>query len=54
MTIEPKISGAVIPRRVFTQPGSDAVFSRPHVSCPYFPQHRTVAVAVCCASSTQL
>ena len=28
MTIEPKIPGAIIPRRVFTQPGSDSAAPR--------------------------
>ena len=35
MTIEPKIPGAVIPRRVFTQPGSRARIGRRHGQRPY-------------------
>ena len=41
MTVEPKIPGAVIPRRVFTQPGSDSAIGRCRLNVR-FTQKRTL------------
>src|SRR6188472_3542400 len=41
MTTEPKIPGAVIPRRVFTQPGSRQVIPAMSARCPVCPKADT-------------
>jgi len=43
MTIGPKIPGAVIPRRVFTQPGSEPVVLWSSTRFPLRSQNRTFA-----------
>ena len=41
VTVEPKILGAVIPRRGFTQPGSKAEATTLHGDVSFTPQKRT-------------
>ena len=51
VTVEPKIPGAVIPRRVFTQPGSSTDLKGPLSPSPLFLRSRTFDGAQSRASS---